>query len=754
MIAPRVVPVPNRPPAGWLRHRPHVRINWAAGSQGEQVLRYSSMNPPTESRLCVESSGGEELPATSAATPNSLHWLPTVERCILAILVVGFIGFALVPGWRSLRSEFPNYYLAAELYHQGIPLDRVYEWTWFQRQNDHLEVRDGLVSFAPNPPSSILPLLPFTGLKPLAAKRAWIVFTLVLLALSLLALHGTTQLGWRRLILITLLCTLPLRIDFMYARYYVLILFLICSAYYASTRSMHWTAGAAWSAAAAMKLFPAISIILFIRKGNWRALIGFLIGAIMLVSISLTLFGIEVHQLFVREVLTQASRGDWLGPYSLYQNSFITLWSRLFLMEPDLNPAPLINSPILYALAMAMTVSTLVFGFLLSMKSDKSPHAEALRWASLLPLMLLLSTYSSADHSCILIFTATVGFDALLARGNSKRAFMLLGLYAIASAPIPLRMTSWFPHRLMAIAALYVLLLSSLSDGRVKQQVKRWWAVALISVMVLAIHNYSLANRAEDFSRRVRIDSDGYRFANPVPMSTGVAFTEMLNAKYRPILIADGTAHDLSLPGDALSVAGSRSSDLLYSELAGRRSLLVRIAAVGVSETISEGQDPALSPNGKWLAFVREEQGRRSAWLWATDSPVAPQLVLPSTYQPLDVTVTNDGDVVASAGRVSEPHVLLVRHERNEVTQLAELLSPVRYPAISPNGTRIAFSRREGGSWHLFARTFATGYEQKLTHTPCNAASPSWEDNRTLLYATDCGRGVGLSAIARVVLPE
>ena len=171
--------------------------------------------------------------------------MPALEWFVLAALAVTFIADSFVPAWRTLKSEFPNYYLAAELYHQNIPLDRVYEWTWFQRQNDHLQVREGLVSFAPNPPSSILPLLPLTRLTPLAAKRVWIVFNLVLLALSLFALRPAVQLAWRRLILITLLCTLPLRIDFLSARYYILILFLICIAYYASYRNNHWAAGAA-----------------------------------------------------------------------------------------------------------------------------------------------------------------------------------------------------------------------------------------------------------------------------------------------------------------------------------------------------------------------------------------------------------------------------------------------------------------------------------------------------------------------------
>ena len=676
---------------------------------------------------------------------------------MLAILAVAFIRFTLVPGWQSLKSEFPNYYLAAELYHQGIPLARVYEWTWFQRQNDHLGVREGLVSFAPNPPTSILPLLPLTRLKPLSAKRVWIVANLLLVVLSLFSLRHTTQLGWRRLILITLLCTLPLRVDFLFARYYVLILFLICASYYASCRNQHWTSGAIWSAAAAVKLFPAISVILFIRERNWRALTGFLIGALTLVFISLGLFGTEVHQVFLREVLTQASRGDWLGPYALIQNSFITLWSHLFLMEPELNPTPLINSPMLYALAMAITVAALVFGFLLSIPNDKASHAEALRWASLLPLLLLLSTYSSPDHACILIFTAIVGFDALLARGNSKRAFIFLALYAIASTPTPLGIANRFPHRLMAISALYALLLYSLSDGQAKRRARLWWGVGAVSVMVLTIYNYSLGNRAEDFSRRLPTGMNGYRFANPVPMANGVAFTEMEADKYHPVLLANGATYDMSVSGDALSVAGSRSSDLLYAELAGQKSFLVQLPTerMGVvSRTLSEGQDPALSPSGKWLAFVREERGLRTGWLLATDSAAGARPVLPNTYQPLDVTVTNDGDVIAAAGTVDDPHLLLVRHEMREVMQLSEFRHPIRYPAISPDSNRLAFSRRDGGSWHLFVRTIATGYEQQLTHAHCNSVSPSWADNHTVLYATDCGRGVGLSAIARVVLPH
>jgi Tol biopolymer transport system component len=206
-----------------------------------------------------------------------------------------------------------------------------------------------------------------------------------------------------------------------------------------------------------------------------------------------------------------------------------------------------------------------------------------------------------------------------------------------------------------------------------------------------------------------------------------------------------------------LAVAGAATSSALYLELTQRQSIIVRLPMDrpgSAPETLTGGQEPALSPNAKWLAFIREEQGRNAVWLSAIDSKDGPQMILPSTYNPIDVSVTSEGDVIAAVGDVSDPHLFLVRHETQALTALPALPHPARYPSISPDGQRLAFSRRDHGSWHLVVHELATGYEQQLTHASCNAISPSWENARTLLYATDCGRGVGLSAIARVVLPR
>jgi hypothetical protein len=719
------------------------------------------MNQLVDSRLCPETSETEvtKRTSTSGIARQSFRWLPAVEWCLLAVLAATLVGHSFIPAWRTLKSEFPNYYLAAELYHRDIPLDRVYEWTWFQRQNDHLGVRDGLVSFAPNPPTLVLPLLPLTGLPPLAAKRVWLSFSVVLLAFSLWFLGRVTSLSWRRLILVSLLCVLPLGVDFLFARHYVLILFFICAAYYAASRDRYWASGAMWSAAAAMKLFPALAVILFIRKRNWRALAGFLGGITTLLAVSVAMFGVEVHRVFLREVLSQASRGDWLGPYALSQNSFITLWSHLFLVEPELNPSPLINSPALYSVALAITVTALVFGFLFSIRSDKTPRAMALHWAALVPLLLLLSTTSAVDYSCLLIFTAVVGFDALLATGNDKQALLLLLLYVAACAPVPHKIMHWFPLiRLTATTGLYALLLGSAKGGQREFVPRRWLAAAVMSGIALTFYNlHAVRSREEDFSRRLPTPRNGYRFADPVPVGNGVAFTVMQPDKYGAALFTSEAVREIPISGDVLSVAGSETGSLLYLELAARKSSVVRLPVDrpgSAPETLTEGQEPVLSPNGRWLAFIREEQGRGSVWLLATDSKDTAQKVLPSTYQPLEVTVTDDGDVIAAAGSVSDPHLLLVRHGTREVAVIPEFPHPARYPSISPDGKRLAFSRRDYGFWHLIVLTLASGDERQLTHASCNASSPSWANAQTVLYATDCGRGIGLSAIALVVVPN
>ena len=56
-------------------------------------------------------------------------------------------------------------------------------------------------------------------------------------------------------------------------------------------------------------------------------------------------------------------------------------------------------------------------------------------------------------------------------------------------------------------------------------------------------------------------------------------------------------------------------------------------------------------------------------------------------------------------------------------------------PAISPDGTRLAFSSRANGYWDLYIINLVTGERTRLTDTPDYEASPSWSpDSQWLVY--------------------
>ena len=309
----------------------------------------------------------------------------------------------------------------------------------------------------------------------------------------------------------------------------------------------------------------------------------------------------------------------------------------------------------------------------------------------------------------------------------------------------------------MATTALYAVLIQSSGEGRRELLATRWLSLAVISVAGLTFYNFqAVRNRAEDFSRRLPIPGNGYRFANPVPIADGVAFTEMEPSKYAAAILKNGVVSDIPMSGDALSVAGSATSIWLYSELTGRKSVIVRLPR----ELGASSRNPSRRPRARVVA-QREMAGIHPRGARKSDRQAVsnrfPQRSSNSLTKRVPASRLNGyrrRRCDCGGGNVSDPHLLLVRHDTRDVSTLPGFLGPVRYPSISPDGKRLAFSRRDRGSWHLFVRTLATGDEQQLTHASCNAISPSWINTQTLLYATDCGRGVGLSAIARVVVPN
>ncbi|MGH9496515.1 MAG: TolB family protein, partial [Candidatus Sulfotelmatobacter sp.] len=230
-------------------------------------------------------------------------------------------------------------------------------------------------------------------------------------------------------------------------------------------------------------------------------------------------------------------------------------------------------------------------------------------------------------------------------------------------------------------------------------------------------------------------------------MTRGYALVALPSAILQPGLAGE----------DILAIAASPLSDLVHFEIAGKRSRILRLAAnqIGQStrlpEEVVEGYDPVTSSDGRWLAYLTDADGKTEIHLWKDGS------ALPVTYSErvgdiLEMSLSAGGALIFASGGAANPHLSKFDPSSGGFRKMNEIPGAIRFPATSPNGKNLAFSRRESGAWHLVVRDLSTAVERQLTTAACNATAPSWEDAHTLLYVSDCGRGLGMSAPVRVDL--
>jgi hypothetical protein len=241
-------------------------------------------------------------------------------------------------------------------------------------------------------------------------------------------------------------------------------------------------------------------------------------------------------------------------------------------------------------------------------------------------------------------------------------------------------------------------------------------------------------------------------------------YAAMLRDGYRilrdgqPLIDRDGNSRYLP---DQLSFTASPSGkEVWIEESVATSSRVVRVASAatpGVHCEIGDAESPSLSRDGPMLAFIREDHGHGSFWLFdpddcgSNDNRFDPMEITPPTLDVRTIAAGPAGSWIVSAVVRGREKLYAVAPGRPP-QRIVDAVSDLNSPSLASDGTRLVARRWISGHWQLVAlkltpELIATT-ETQLTFGDCNAYSPSWKDDHTILYATDCMRGSGLTGLA------
>ena len=716
-----------------------------------------------------------------ASSTRTLPWLEATACAGLALLLI-YQG--ILPAWHHLNTDFPNYYLVARLLHEGYPLDRIFDWVWLQRIKDHWGLDQPLVGFAGLTPFSALPIVPLTLYSAIAAKRIWIILNLLFLAATAELMHRSTSLGRRRIWLLTLLAINPLRTSFLYGQMHILVLLFVALAFYFHRLNRNVACGIFIALAGALKIYPLFFGLYFLWKKQWTVALATCCASLGIVLIGTLWMGSSVVHIYATQILPRSLQGEVIDPYNIHLASAAALFHRLFLFEPALNPTPLIYSPSLYAAVYPLwQLAVFIPMFALFRPSPTEPDREKLEWATFLFALLLLSPVPSIYHFVVMVLSMVLLVDVLLRRKELKLAAIAIALYLLISTidlwPTPENLSFALVTLLafkrfwieLLLFALFLICVARIRAHRTTSPTGRGRTAllaagsALILISSIAGYHRHFAHIHQDIARDLQPPASSYLATDPHPSPSGTLFTAMVPDGYRILTLpSNRTAPEPKAPNapDQLTFAIAPDNSVLLELADATGSRIVRATEASLTQQSYQGilnattlipnaESPAISPDGQTIAFIRETKGRGALWLTHADGTNTTQAV-DDAYNVYTASILRSGDLIFTARHASTKNRLsLYRATPNQPPRLISTPGEeIASFAFSPDESLLAVTRLQQNRWQLVLLNPTTHNQTNLTFGDCNAYTPAWTTPINIVYATDCGRGLALNALATI----
>ncbi len=388
--------------------------------------------------------------------------VPLWKLAVLAAYISLTVWIGIIPSWFTVGTDFTNYYVGSRLLlSQHQERGRIYEAAWFEREAISLGGAQGAI-FQPFPPSTTLLLLPLTSFDIITAKRIWLAVNVAFLGLCIQLLHKVTHLSWIDSSLILFASGFGLVNNIYLGQMYILLLAFLLLGLRMTLVGRSILAGAILGFMVPIKYFPAFPLVVFAVRKDWKLLAGACISSLVVIAIGMWGLGLEVHRIFLTDVLMNHLDGKFQNPFSVSYQSFNSLSRLLFIAHPIYNPSPLIPWSFGYPVFRFVVVATLLFLLIRTLCSIdlKNDRELGLGLALVMSGGLLLTPGMASYHFILLALPLALFLAHSDERHRYLRLSLLVSYAVIGLLPIPLLRTVSFEGAtvLLSHPRLYLLL--------------------------------------------------------------------------------------------------------------------------------------------------------------------------------------------------------------------------------------------------------------------------------------------------------
>jgi len=534
-----------------------------------------------------------------------------ITRLAAAAAIVFFLGTAFRSGWRRVETDFPNYYTAAVCIRKGLPLRNFYDWTWFQRQMNFAGIEQQLGGFPPHTPLTAVPMAPLAGFPFQVAKRIWLVFSLGFLAASIWLLRRIIGFRMEHLILLSFLGFGALYSNFLYGQYYAFLLCLLTLAYYCLEREQPAASGFLCGVTFGLKLYGGPFLLYFLVKRNWRAVAGFLAAAVFMGAVAVAMFGwADVHY-YLSNILPRALDGEIIDPYNSVNQTYSTLLRRLFFPEPELNPHPLWNVPLV--VFFFLPFFTVLIAALTLVGLERRPADFERRDFGWFMIATLLVAVSLSSYTYILML---LPIALLLRDARVRDRFLLIAAFVALTCPLRISWHAYFP-RLWVLLGLFVFVGRDYWRGLSLKAVASTVAFAAVVASVSAWTHYRAYEREPGRQFEVVAWQPAAIFSSsPAITRAGLFYQAIGGGKYELKWQTGGGIRELTFDGEAVHPFVLSADGPVYFELlAHQKSTMMQfdpatqIATQAFGMPVPSRAESLVSPDGTWTVSESAESG-------------------------------------------------------------------------------------------------------------------------------------------------